>query len=280
LAFVEAAKGPVTIMHVSRKSGIRAKPISNAKKKARDEKILGSLLKNRSEGKALLASGGAPEEPLAVYGYLPFPILFQSDDKRMPRWDELTPWLKLQLCILAFSEWEKRFQTFTIHLNQTLVDKWIKQSVDIRSIVRDRLRRELDSQFGIGREFLFVVEGLSRRTKSPTRLHIHGGIMVEHPGDGPKAIRAAERAAGQGMRSYAKEPRATKWEPYYGGGSTWGNYILKAVGIKDERLADKRLAMSRSAISAGREFWDFVTGRWGPQLKLQQLITGQGLSED
>lgn len=262
-----------------RKSGIRYRGKSSRRLKSRDEEIFGNLLKTKATGEGLLASCGAHETPLAVYGELPFPVLFQSDGTRMPRWDELTPWLKVQLCILAFSEWEKRFQTFTIHLNQKIVDKWIKKKADVRSMVRDRLRRELDRQFGPGREFLFVVEGLSRRTKNPTKLHIHGGIMVDCPSDGPTAIRAAERAAGQGIRSYAKEPRATKWEPFYGGGPTWGTYILKSVGIKDERLADRRLAMSQSAISAGREFWNLVTGRWGLRPGLRQLMADQGMLE-
>lgn len=266
-----------------RKSGKRKRHLSPKSRLRRDNLILGELLKSKEIGKYLITACGKRVEPLLVYSYFPFPVLFQSYSsehlERMPRWDELTPWLKLQICILLFSEFNSLFQTFTIHIHSDKASKWIDSGDDIRIMVRDRLRREIDKKLCPKREFFFVVEGLSRKTLNPTKLHIHGGIVLRDRSEADDALRAAERAVGQGIRGYSKEPRSAQRKPFYGGGSRWGDYLLKFVDIPDERLAEKRLAMSQPTIAAGREFWNLITGRSGAEAKLRDLMAEQGLLE-
>lgn len=263
----------------TRKSGIKKRPLPLRKRLERDKEILRNLLSAKKIGLELLSMEGRPDEPLAVYGYLPFPILFQSNGQRMPRWDELTSWMKVQLCVLAFSEWKRSLLTFTVHLHTKKVDKWLAKKQDVKTVFRDRLRRELDREVGNGREFLFAVEGLSKRGRTRTFLHAHGGVMMMDASEQETIQRSIGRAAAQGIKGYPKEPRAVSFKPFWGGDERWGNYILKFVNIKDERLAERRLAMSQSAIAAGREFWNLISGRW-KGANLRHLMAEQGMLED
>jgi hypothetical protein len=177
----------------------------------------------------------------------------------MPQWEDLSAWMKVQLSVMLLHEWS--FHTFDIHLHSDLESQWLRQGRDLRVTLRDRLRRELDKLVGPQREFFFVIEGWSKKARAPTVVHIHGGAAIYNDEEDENIETAAARACGHQLKGYSKQRRAVHGQPFTREGADYINYLFKSVTRKDERLPERRLTMSRSVVSATREFWNTITGR-------------------
>ncbi|NBW74695.1 MAG: hypothetical protein EBR34_02735 [Sphingomonadaceae bacterium] len=175
----------------------------------------------------------------------------------MPAWNDLSTWLKTQLLVMALDQWQ--LQTFTVHLHGGLVAKSTIEGRDLRSVVRDRIRKKLSKALGRKAEFFFVVEGWSKRTKTKTQLHIHGGAFMLEAQEGPIILSAVGKACGQGLRGSKPEARSIHGKVYWRDGETYVNYIFKSVKRPDDRLERRRNHMSREAVGAAREFWLLLT---------------------
>jgi hypothetical protein len=257
-------------MTARRKSGTLPPRRRNARKLRRDVEIYRILRRLRARGVGWHGNLQVPIEPLSVYMGIsgpkakfnsvlaPFPKREQENGRAMPHWDDLTLWLKVQLAIMLMDEWT--FQTFSIHIHPDMEAKWTTERRDVRAQVRDRLRKEL-ATIRPGLEHFFVVEGWSKLTKAPTRLHIHGGALIDPGEDGERIIDAAMRAAGQGQRGRPTTLRARHGAVFTKAGPRYANYLLKSVRKKDDRLTEKRFTMSRSIVDATRDFWHEITGR-------------------
>lgn len=252
-----------------RKSGIQAKRRREAKRLLRDRKIF-DLVEGCYYASAASHEGLDEDlEPLSVYLGKPgnpnndklteFPITKQANGRPMPQWEDLSGWLKMQLSVMLLNEWS--FQTFDIHLHPDLESQWVNDGRDVRTMMRDRLRRELDGLLGPRREFFFVVEGWSKQTRAPTVVHIHGAAAIYHDFDDEKIEEAAARACGHGLKGYGKQSRAVYSQPFTREGPDYINYLFKSVRRRDDRLPDRRLTMSRSIVNATRDFWNGITGR-------------------
>lgn len=176
----------------------------------------------------------------------------------MPRWEDLTDWLKAQLVVMSLHEWG--LQTFTIHLHPSLEEQWTASGADPRIEIRNRMRREFQRLLGPKREYFFVIEGWSKLSKSEVRLHIHGGAFIQNPGEEAPILEAAARSCGQGVRGKPIQSRAVHEKVYHREGDRYINYLFKSVRRKDARLSRKRIHLSREAVGAGREMWKLVTG--------------------
>lgn len=175
----------------------------------------------------------------------------------MPKWVQLTDWMKAQVLVMALSEW--MLLTFTVHLHPDLESQWMADEKDPVKMVRDRLRKELTKVLGPRHEYFFVMEGWSKIDKAPTFLHVHGGIFLRDPGHEAVAYKAIGRACGHGVEGYSKQPKARHKKIYWGGGDRYVNYIFKSVRRPDQRLAGRRLVFSREATGAAREMWGLMT---------------------
>jgi hypothetical protein len=257
-------------MKSRRKSGNLPPRQRNARKKRRDVEIYRILRRLRARGISWHNNLRRPIEPLSVYMGLegvkpswnrrlaPFPKRTQENGRPMPHWDDLTLWLKVQLAVMLMDEWS--FQTFNIHIHPKLEAKLVAQGRDVRAEIRDRLRKEL-AVIRPGLEHFFVIEGWSKLTKAPTILHIHGGALIDAPGDGERIKDAAMRAAGQGIRGHPVTRRAKHGAEFTRAGPRYVNYLFKSVRRHDDRLEKRRLTMSRSIVDATRDFWHEITGR-------------------
>jgi hypothetical protein len=212
-----------------------------------------------------------PVEPLSIYGGKPesphitkrltrFPMTRQPNGRAMPAWKDLSAWMKCQMFVHALATFEYQFQTFSVDLHPDLVREWLTEGRDVRAMMRDRLRRELDRRVKPSLEFFFVIEGWSRSAKAPTKLHIHGGAHLYAPQDGQAIVDAARRAAGQGNAGRVATPRASHGRVFHRDGPKYINYLFKSVRRKDERLPSRRLTVSRSLAGTGQSFWALVTG--------------------
>lgn len=208
-------------------------------------------------------------EPLSVYGGKPelpnghlltrFPITHQWDNGRpMPKWEDLTPWLKTQLLVMVSNEW--LLQTFTVNIAQDLEAAWVSAGADPRKEMRERVRKHLGRVIADrASEHFFVMEGWSKMSKAPTRLHIHGAAFVDSEEEGEAVIEAVGKAGGQGLHGRKPERRSVQGVMYWREGPRYVDYLFKSVKRPDQRLERRRLTMSREATGAAREFWGLLT---------------------
>jgi hypothetical protein len=209
-----------------------------------------------------------PREPLSVYlgklghrheaALTRFPIANQDDGRPMPKWADLSLWMKVQLSVMVMHEWS--FQTFNIHIHRDLQARWAALDRDPRVMMRDRVRRELDRHVRPNLDWFFVIEGWSPR-HGETILHIHGGAASYEPGDDEKIMSAVSRAAGHGLRGYARAARAIHGRPFTRHTANYVDYLFKATRRQDDRLSEKRVTMSRTMTGGARAFWELVTGQ-------------------
>lgn len=187
-----------------------------------------------------------------------FPIRTQDDGRSMPRWEDLSLWMKVQLSVMVMHEWS--FQTFNIHIHPDLEDRWVSAARDPRAMMRDRVRRELDHHVRPNLDWFFVIEGWSPRN-GETLLHIHGGAASYETGDDQKIMTAVSRAAGHGIRGYSRAPRAVHGRPFARHTAGYVDYLFKATRKSDDRLGERRITMSRTMTGGARAFWELVTGQ-------------------
>lgn len=253
-----------------RKTGPSANRSRLARKLVRDRKIyriLRSAVGHSKNRHRLLLE---PIEPLSVYGgkqdhprgdkLTVFPITHQANGAKMPSWNDLTPWLKAQVLVMSFNEWH--LQTFSVHLHRDLEDDCLKRGLDSRIVIRDRLRKRLRKLLPRRPEYFFVIEGWSKKSKAKVPLHIHGGIFLEDPSEGPAVMEAVAKACGQGLRGAKPEPRAVHGRLFWREGPRYVDYLFKSVRKPDDRLNRRRLHLSQEAVGAGREMWGLMTEPW------------------
>lgn len=175
----------------------------------------------------------------------------------MPHWDDLTEWLKVQIAVMAMDNWE--LLTFSIHVHPDLESLWVGGGRDVRAMIRDRLRKEFEKDLRPGLEHFFVVEGWSKRDKKEVRLHFHGAALIDNPGAVAMIKAAAARAGGHDQAGRKKSHRAVHAARFTREGPRYINYLFKAARRHDDRLAKRRLTMSRSLVGATRSFWEMIT---------------------
>lgn len=254
-----------------RNTGHRRKVSRENKRRARDRKILSFLRRMISLAEHLHKQQGEEVEPLSVfYGkpeflanpdvpseadLTPFPIPLQENGLPMPHWDDLSQWMKVMLATMACHQWD--LLTFNIHLHPEL-EMDLVASGTVRSALAERVRKHLGRAVGPGREFFFVVEGLSKLTRAPTILHLHGGVAVFDVGEAGRIEAAVAKAAGH-LPGAPKQPRAINSKLFTTFQAAYGDYLFKFARRADVRLDEKRLVMSQGMTRAARDLWFDIT---------------------
>lgn len=264
----------MTALRKAGKSGIRSGKRAATLVRKRDEILLEYLRTIRDETRRESFPEWEEFDPLSVYSIPPFPLLYQTpripkDDifkcsipnVWMPRWKEISVWMKVHLFVMWCEEFPDNFHTFNVKVHPDLESRWTKKGCDIGKLIRDRIRKEIDKVGGKGRPFVFVLEGLGKEHRHPVPLHIHGGAIILDPEEAHRINEAVGRAAGQGLKSYKRTAKAVHGASYTRPGTKWANYIQKFVQAKDERSLGRRVYMSQPAIRAAKELWEIATGQ-------------------
>jgi hypothetical protein len=185
----------------------------------------------------------------------PFPIGIQENGKPMPQWEDLSQWMKVMMATMVGHQWD--LLTFNIHLHPDLEQKLVATQ-NVRTKLSERARKHLGRAVGKGREFFFVIEGLSTDTLAPTFLHIHGAAALYQAGEGDRIESAIAAAAGH-VRGASRQRRAVHSELFTKLQPAYGDYLFKFVKQFDPRLDERRLVMSQSMTQAARDFWVDIT---------------------
>lgn len=122
-----------------------------------------------------------------------FPIQ-NREGLRIPSWRNLTPWMKVQLAVLALSE--RGYMQFKLHIHDDLMAELKRDGRDPRDVLRNSMARHLKRRLGKVPWFFFVMEDLAK-DGTPTRPHAHGSIEIPRmpvptQGPGSRRLRAVE----------------------------------------------------------------------------------------
>lgn len=267
---------------IVQKSGIQRRRKRELSRFDRDSQIYRRIQNSLRGSEIWHKKKGEKIEPLSLYFGKPekntsrlishFPLPLKSGEVRFPKWSELSKWLKIQTAMLLMHEYASL--VFHIHIHPKLERKWYKEGRNPCKEVRNRIRKELaklDNCPAEGMDWFFSIEGFTDTNKrypnrfkkiEKTYLHIHGAIGLVD-GIGKSEIELAiGRACGHGLRGYSVVPSAISTESYERGGPAFGIYVLKYERRRDDRLAERRVAFSRSLTQASEDFWNGITGRW------------------
>ena len=114
----------------------------------------------------------------------PFPMDLQVNSRPMPQWKDLSQWMKVTMATIVCHEW--KLLTFNVNLHPDLETDLIATG-EVRRKLGERVRKHLAKAVGGGREYFFVIEGHSKASRTPTRLHMHGAIAL-HDGAEQRGI--------------------------------------------------------------------------------------------
>ena len=248
-----------------RKSGHRKRRSREARRIARDRKIFAKLRQMAATAKAQHLLADEPLEPLSVFYGKPdrpsswelssFPMDKQDNGRPMPKWEDLSQWMKVTLATIVCHEWD--LLTFNMNLHPTLEAELVARG-RVRSDLSERVRKHLTRVIGARREFFFVLQGHEKTTGAPTHLHIHGAIAAYGHEERKVIKEALAKAAGHGIRGRRIIARAAhaKWFETFR--VAYPNYLFKFSLRRDPRLDERRLVMSHSMTRAAKMFWQDI----------------------
>ena len=214
-----------------------------------------------------------------------FPLSMANGNK-LPAWRYLSPWMKVQLATLVLAEHE--FFQFRLHLGSELRDRWVQDSKDTKTEIRNRISSHLKRRFGPNApDFFFVVEAHDSYG-GDVRPHLHGSIRAVRmpiptigPGSrrlgrlgladikaaetlvGRDLIRAALRAAGLGTQVTASHGQgiAAVWlkSPQQSLFNTaWVDYAFRNMNRISHQLGEGRLALPHGLRRQAQELWHLI----------------------
>lgn len=244
-------------------TGHKARAGRELRRQTRDRKIFGKLRGYVTVAEQSHYQYDEPVEPLSVVFYgkqdkpaswelSPFPMGKQDNGKPMPKWEDLSQWMKVMMATMVCHQWD--LLTFNINLHAELEDELVSHG-NVRERLSERVRKHLSRAIGNGREFFFVIEAHSKGTGAATHLHIHGAIATYAKSEQKVIKQALAKAAGHDLGGRKAVPRAahTKWFEQIR--VAYVDYLFKFAKRFDDRIDRKRLVMSQSMTSAARMFW-------------------------
>ncbi len=238
-----------------------------------------------------------------VYGGKEFPLDPFGDVKLIPRWKDLTPWMKAQVGCMAMALdqttiVQPRFISFNHHLNASLLKRFQDQRGDqsLGEMVSREFGRQCRKHFGRPMSFYFVIEEWDRSGTMQVEPHIHGSIEIPAlkipdtlHGNSRNALKRVELRKGlyEAQRVYglrilkeaslrvigAKFKRPPKgWGPEkrqsnfvrpFGSVHHGVSYAFKNVHKEGKELGDQRLFNNRVFQQNARELWGHISGKTG-----------------
>lgn len=189
-----------------------------------------------------------------------FPVTRRLDGGPMPKWDDLSKWMKVQIAVMALNNWE--LLTFNLDIHPELESDWVRGRKDPRAMTRDRVRKALAKLGDPPREFFYVLEATEKTNKQPTKLHLHGAVLLYGEDTIARVRKALLHAGGHGVGNRMAMPRALAVKPFSKERAAYATYLFKFRKRPDPRIAERRLTMADPTTRAAREFWEMITEPW------------------
>lgn len=210
---------------------------------------------------------GLSVDPLTVWNDFdpPTGITFQTAQRELPKWRELSEYMKLQIAAVCTLGAEGH--SFTARLNPKLASLWDVNGYDFYELIKRNIAKQF-RESGINEVGLaYVVEG---KTKKGTRsaIHLHGFFFLDHAPQALSSVRSAIEAALQvGLyRVGPRRGRDLQIERMYDTGlvygkspGRWAAYSVKNAAKPDSRLPNRRIYMNRRTVQTAKVMWGLIT---------------------
>lgn len=245
----------------------RAKPPINRQKRElkealeRETQLISTLMRDAQIRRAFERGNGMPREPMSVWGDSDQSIEHtELAPKDLPHWDTLTERMKMFLAFDAAMELRACY-TFTAHIDDGIIQRWLKGSRGLMVNADQRLKRQLIKQNISGLAFCYMMETRTKSGRSATRPHLHGFLVAETPVCAPLFKVALEQAFHPAMTRSGKKRRSIMVKPGYDyveefiGRERWVFYITKNIDRWDARLGKRRVFISHSMTDLARLAW-------------------------
>lgn len=226
------------------------------------EDIIWAAVERISQRRSL----GVPVDMLTVWNDFdpPTGINFQTNQMRLPRWRELSEYMKYQLAAVCTIGAEG--YSFTAKLNPELESIWASRGYDYYELVKRRLAAEIRSA---GIENLMLAYAVEGKTKKGVRtgIHLHGFFFADTGPPKPNKVRSAIEAALQvGLHRIGKRRgRDVKVQLIYDTGlrnnknpGRWAAYNSKHAVKPDDRLPNRRIYMNRTMTQIAKVMWGVI----------------------
>lgn len=238
-----------------------------------------------------------------VYGGKEFPIEPFGGVKLIPRWKDLSYWMKAQVGCMAIAldqaaTAKPRFISFNHHLNASLLKRFQDQpgNKSLGDMVRNEFGRQCRNHFGRPLSFYFVIEEWDRSGTKHVDPHIHG--LIEIPalkipvtlhGNSRNALKRielrkelyeAERVYGLRMlkeaslrvigakfrrppKGWVAQNRQSNFVRPFGSIHQGVSYAFKNADKEGKELDKQRLYNNRVFQQNARELWSHISGKTG-----------------
>lgn len=195
----------------------------------------------------------------------PTGINFQTSPRKLPKWRELSEYMKFQLagvCVLAGGGY-----SFTARLNPDLEKLWVVHEYDFYEMIKRRIATQFRADDLGDVRLAYVVEGKTKRG-CRTGIHLHGFFFDDNDTSRPNKVKSAiEAALSVGLhRKGRRRGRDVKMEPMYDTGLSYGDgpgqwaaYSCKNATKPDTRLPNRRIYVSQQMTRTAKMMWGLIS---------------------
>lgn len=170
---------------------------------------------------------------------------------RLPHWEKTT----LPLKVLALSTESHRQGAHTINLRLSKeIDEAARRSPrGIVSYMQDRVRKAMKETFADDApEFWFVLE-----RDNAIRFHLHGAVVVPHPGCEPMIDEALRKAGGSWNQKKHQQVGSPVTQPIW-----WAHYATKRLNLTVIDIDTRLFASTLGIRQAARTGWNDLRRRF------------------
>lgn len=229
-----------------------------------ERELLAEIRHRRQVNSFAASRAGVKKEALSVYpSFRPntFPIR-EFKNRPVPKWRYTTPWMKVYACVWVMQEEGERCLALNVNLHPDYEYQLTTavSAADIRMLIRNRIGTELRKIMPEDPPtFFFAIEGRSKDRRAKTPLHIHGAVLVNDASKDDAVREALKRACGHYIKGRSSMRSAARLQRTYRLVNKWAAYCMKNIQMRDDRLDENRIAMSRPLSQAARYWWELAT---------------------
>lgn len=169
---------------------------------------------------------------------------------RLPHWEKAT--LPLKVMALSMESQRQGAHSINLRLSKDIDEAARRSPRGIASYMQDRIRKALKETFADDApEFWFVIE-----RDHATRFHLHGAVVVPHPGCEGMIDDALRKAGGSWSQKVYQQVGRPVLEPIY-----WAHYATKSLNLTVRDIDTRLFASTVGIRRAARDGWEDLRSR-------------------
>lgn len=155
--------------------------------------------------------------------------------------------MPLKVMALSVESHNQGAHTINLHLSKDIDEAARRSPRGIVSYMQDRIRKAMRETFADDApEFWFVLE-----RDNAIRFHLHGAVVVPHPGCEPMIDEALRKAGGSWSHKSFQQVGRPVCQPIW-----WAHYTTKSLNLTVIDIDTRLFASTLGIRQAARDGWD------------------------